>query len=128
MADLFTLSGDYQSKPASMGTSSGAATISSPIDEAVQLASRTQVELTLTSDAPVSLAIPGATAINTVVVRTVGGKVALRVTSSDGTTQSIPVDPFCALVTKTVDITALDVARVTGQETVVKVFLGERVS
>ncbi len=128
MADTFTLAGSYESVPASVGTASGAASITAPIDEVVQLATRTQVEITLTSDAPVALAIPGGTNINAVVIRTVGGKVRARISSSDGATQAVPVDSFMALISESVDITALDVTRVVGQETVVQVFLGERVS
>ena len=128
MADTFTLSGSYDSAPASVGTNSGSASISAPIDEAVQLATRTQVELTLTSDAAQAVTIPGATNINAVVIRATGGKVRVRVASSDGATQAIPVDPFMALITESVNITALDVTRVVGTETIVQIFLGERVS
>jgi hypothetical protein len=128
VADTFTLSGSYESKPASVGSASGAASISAPIDEVVQLETRTQVELTLTSDSAVAVSIPGASNINVVVIRTVGGKVKARISSSDGATQSVPVDPFMALITESVNITALDVTRVAGQETTVQVFLGERVS
>jgi hypothetical protein len=94
----------------------------------VQLETRTQVELTLTSDAAVAVSIPGASNINVVVIRTVGGKVKARISSSDGATQAVPVDPYMSLITESVNITALDVTRVAGQETNVQIFLGERVS
>jgi len=128
VADNFTITGSYTSKPASVGTSSGAATIAAPLEVAVQLQRRTEVELVLDSDSPVAVSIPSASAINAVVLTTVGGKVRARFTSSDGSTQAVPVDPLAVVVSESVDITALDITRVAGQETRVRVFLGERVS
>tara|TARA_Y100000593_G_scaffold86192_1_gene164457 strand:- start:217 stop:603 length:387 start_codon:yes stop_codon:yes gene_type:complete len=128
MADTFNLTGSYSSTPASVGTSSGGATISAPVDETVQLASRTQIELVLSADPAVAVSIPAAANINVVIIRTVGGKVKARFTSSDGATQGVPVDPFAVVISESVNITALDVQRVAGVETTVKVFLGEKVT
>lgn len=55
-------------------------------------------------------------------------KIKVRLTSADGATQVVPIDGFLGLINETVPFTAIDLQRVAGQETKVKVFIGEKTS
>ena len=50
----------------------------------------------------------------------------LRITSADGTSQSVPVDPYCVILSASVGITALDVTRVAATPTIVTVLIGKK--
>lgn len=83
-----------------------------------------EIEIDLTTDAPVSVQFNGMTAALVRVIAT-GGKVRARLTSADGSAQALPVDPFLQLISRSVPFTALDLTRVTGAPTVrVRVALG----
>ncbi len=82
--------------------------------------------ITLNTDA--ALVVPMAanmTGSNVVILKVTGAKVRARLTSSDGSQQSIPVDSFFALTTRSVLITAIDLTRTPGVITTVDVFLGQ---
>ncbi len=53
-------------------------------------------------------------------------KVTVRLTSADGVQQSIPCDGELMITSRSVPFTAVDLTRVAGQETRVKVFLGQK--
>lgn len=125
MADTFKLSGSYTTQPTS-GSPSADPEVVAPIDEAVGLIRKSLSIFDLTVDTPVAVGFGGLTNAHVLIVKTVGGKVRLRITTADGATQAIPVDSFYASISLTVPITAIDVTRVAGQPTTVKVFLGER--
>lgn len=123
MSDLFKLSGDYTT---SCGcNTSGVPQVAAPISETLALAKKTTSRETLTTDSPVAVSLNGLTSAHVVVIKTIGGKVRVRLTSSDGATQAIPVDSFCVLISQSVPVTAIDLTRVTGRSTTVEVFLGE---
>lgn len=127
MADTFKLSGSYTTRPV-VGTQSGAPSIDAPIDETVQLDSMVFQQYLLTSDSPLAIDFSsmGVDSANIVIVKTIGGKIRVRLTSTDGSTQAIPVDSFFLNISLTVPFTALDLTRTAGVETQVRVFLGER--
>lgn len=53
-------------------------------------------------------------------------KVVVRFTSADGTQQSIPVDDFLCILSRSVPFTAIDLARVAGQDATVVLTLGQK--
>jgi len=67
-------------------------------------------------DSPVSIPLAGlgAAGANVVHLRAEGAKVRARVTSTDGSTQAVPVDPLLFVESDSVAITAIDVTRVAG--------------
>jgi hypothetical protein len=104
----------------------GSPDIVTPIEEVLILSNEHNSKVKLTSDAPVSVAFGGVT--NAHVVGLISDKkVRVRLTSADGSSQAIPVDGFLKLISRTVPTTAIDLTRVVGQETNVRVFLGEKV-
>ncbi len=125
MADIFKLLGAYTTQPTS-GSPSGDPEVSAPLSESVGLVRKSVASFNLTADTATVIPLNGLTQVNVLVVKTIGGKVRLRITSADGTTQAIPVDSFYASISLSVPITAIDVTRVAGQQTTVRAFLGER--
>jgi hypothetical protein len=124
MADLFTLSGGYGTRP--LAGSSGFPSIDTPLLEQVQLDREATQKLTLTTDSPVAVDFCGLTEAHVVVVKATGSKVRVRLTSADGSAQAIPVDSFLAIIAQAVPFTAMDVTRLAGGvETEVRIFLGE---
>ena len=80
----------------------------------------------LTVDTAVAVPFGALTEVNVVYILAVGGKIRVRVTSSDGTTQAIPCDPYCLLISNSVGITAIDVMRVAATPTTVTVFVAKK--
>jgi hypothetical protein len=124
MSDVFSLQGGYTATPAS-GCPSGSPSVDTPICESIVLKAKQIVEPTLTVDSPIAVGFGGVTSANVVVIKT-HGKVKARLTSADGTTQSVPVDSFLVLISLTVPVTAIDLTRVAGTDTIVEIFLGEK--
>lgn len=125
MADVFRLDGSYQTQPTS-GNLSGNPEVDALISERVGLRNKAIAVYNLTADSPVSVSLSGMSGINVIMLKTVGGKVRVRLTSADGVQQAIPVDSFLALIDLTVPITAIDLTRQPATATTVQVFLGER--
>lgn len=126
MSHVFKLHGDYSVTPSS-GSPSAAPTVSAPIDETMTLKRAPSVsEYELTADSVQSVAFGPATNAHVIVIKTVGGKIRARLTSADGTTQAIAVDSFAVIISESVPYTALDLTRVSGVTTTVKVLLGEK--
>jgi len=125
VADAFTLSGEYHTTPYT-GVKSGVPSVESPISEKVALVSKALAEYRLTVDTPVSVALGLLTQVNVLVLKAIGGKVRVRLTSADGSQQSIPVDSFLALTTLSVPVTAIDLTRTVGTTTTVEIFIGQR--
>lgn len=125
MSALFTLQGDYSTKPLS-GSPSGDPAVASPIKEPVSLSNQSIGTISLDADGPVTLPLGALTQVNVVMLKTVGGRVTLRYTSSEGVDQAFPVDSFIAHITQSEALTALTVERVPGVQTIVTYFLGER--
>jgi hypothetical protein len=125
VADSFTLSGQYSTTPY-IGVQSGVPSVSSVINERVALINKLIGQYSLEVDAPVAVDLGGLANVNVLVVKAIGGKVRLRITSADGSAQAIPVDGFLALIDLSVPVTAIDLTRVTGTSTNVEIFLGQR--
>lgn len=125
MADTLQISGAWSSTPLVSDPACGTPSITAPIAETLQLKERQLWEDLLTADPAVAVAFGGVANAHVVIVKT-NKKVRLRLTSADGSAQAVPVDGFLQLITKTVPYTAIDVTRVAGVDTKVKVFLGEK--
>lgn len=125
MSDIFAITGSYSATPAS-GTPSADPIITAALDERLMLATEQYSQLTLTNDSPVSLPLGGLSSINALIVKCVGGKVRVRITSADGSQQAVPVDTFLALISAAIPITAVDVTRTPGVQTIVRYFLGQK--
>lgn len=125
MTEVFELSGSFNSEPA-VGDPAGSVLPSSNFNEKFYLKTKEVAQYTLTDDNPKTIALGGLTQVHVIMLRASGGKVRVRLTSADGSTQSIPVDPTLHLISLSVPITAIDVTRVTGISTIVNVFIGEK--
>jgi len=126
MSDLFRLAGSYDTSPQTGAQASGDPQVCATLDERVTVANKTQINIVLDTDDVHVVPLGGLTAAHIVIMRTIGGKAKARFTSTDGTTQAIPVDPFFCLISGTVPITAIDLTRVAGIPTTVKVFMAEK--
>lgn len=124
MADVFTLSGGFTVVPTA-DPASGDPALSVVLAESLQLSAKTVATYALTADSPVSVDFGGVTNAGVVSIRAVGGKVRARLTSADGSTQAVPIDPLGVFLCREVPVTAIDLTRVAGQDTNVVVFLGE---
>jgi hypothetical protein len=125
VADTFSLAGSYQSTPA-FGSPSGVGSIIAPIDEELVLTEKFYDSIDLSTDAPFNVSFGGGvTQAAVVILKAIGGKVRVRVTSTDGSQQSFPLDSFAVIMSVSVPITAIDLTRVPGTATTVDVFLGQ---
>jgi hypothetical protein len=124
VSDSFELQGSWGTSPL-LGNSDAQPTITTPFDELLQLAHKQLNTTDLTVDGATALPFGGVVSAHVIIVKAVGGPVVVRVTSTSGATQSIPVDSFLVIVTQTTAITAVDVARAPGTLTTVTYFFGE---
>jgi hypothetical protein len=125
MSKVFALTGAYSATPAS-GSPSADPIVTAALDERQMLATLQYSQLTLNADTPVVLPLGGLTSANVVIVKCVGGKIRVRITSADGSQQAVPVDTFLALISASVPMTAVDVTRTPGVQTVIRYFLGQK--
>lgn len=126
MADNFTLQGFWRSLPSASGLlASGCPSFNTPISEAVLLKLKQFTDVVLDAD-PAEVVPFGEVVSAHVIMMKSSGKVIARLTSADGTTQIVPVDTTLQLISESVPYTAIDLQRVAGQATSVKVFLGEK--
>jgi len=126
MADQFHLSGEYATSPNTGAEASADPQVCAHIDERLSLENKTTNSVILDDDDPFDVDLGGLANVNVLIMRTQGGKVMAQITSADGDSQSVPVDPFFALISRSVPVTALTLTRVSGTPTTVKVFMGER--
>lgn len=125
MSDQFLLSGGYTTTP--LGSPlSFAAGVEAVINEPLTIKAKVLGEKILTVDTPVVVDFGTLAAAHVVLLKAVGGKVKARLTSADGATQAVPFDTYFILMSDSVPITAIDLTRLTGIETTVRVFLGEK--
>lgn len=85
-------------------------------------------EFELTSDSPVTVPLAALSQAHFVYMRSTGGKIRARLTSADGTQQSIPVDPTLCVMSNSVPFTAIDITRQPGVQVTVRVLLAEKAS
>lgn len=100
--------------------------VTASLDERMQLANEIVSQITLTTDGPVAIPFGPLAGVNLIVLKVSGGPVTVRLTSSAGATQVVPVDTFFTLYSNSVDITAISVTRNPATQTLVKYFLGEK--
>jgi hypothetical protein len=125
MAYQFALTGSYTTTPLN-GEQSLAPTCNAVIDEPLTLTKKTEYDTTLTVDTPVAVQFGGVVNAHVVILKAVGGKMRARLTSADGTQQSVPVDSVLVLTALSVPVTAIDLTRVPATPVDVRVMLGER--
>lgn len=124
MAYQFTLTGTYDVTPLDSVVSFGT-NITTPINEPIVIARKLDADIDLDVDVPVAVNFGGLTSANIVMLKAVGAKVRARITSADGSQQSIPFDTYVILMSMDTPITAIDLLRTAGVATQVRVFLGE---
>jgi hypothetical protein len=125
MADAFRLQGSYELVPLS-APASFAQSVVAPITEAKTLADKASTDIVLSADAPVPIPFGSLPSANVVILKSTGGKVTARLTSADGSAQSIPFDTYFILMSDSVPITAIDLTRVAGIPTTVRIFIGQK--
>lgn len=126
MSDKFEITGQWGTTPQNGSLlSSGAPSMLAPIKETVTLSQKNYDDYTLDADAVQAVAFGGVENANVVQI-SCDRKISIRLTSADGATQTIPVDGHLSLISRTVPFTAIDLQRVAGQETRVKVFIGQK--
>lgn len=123
--DVFRLQGSLYTQPTT-GSPSGDPEVETPIMEQMALRNKTIGQYNLDTNDPVAVSLAGLEGANVVMVKSVGGRVRVRITSADGVEQAVPVDSFMVFTTLTQAITAIDLTRQPGVSTNVRVFLGER--
>jgi hypothetical protein len=124
VAYQFALTGGYTTTPLD-GVPSLAPNVDAPIDESMVITKKTESDIDLNVDTPVPVAFGGVVNASIVILKTVGGKIKARLTSADGTTQSIPVDSTFILISRSVPFTAIDLTRVPATPCQVRVYVGE---
>lgn len=93
--------------------------------ESLYLTDKLTGNLALGADSPVSVGFGSIVNASVIILRSTS-KVRARITSADGSTQSVPVDPLFVLLAGSVPVTAIDLTRLAGVNTNVTLFLGER--
>ena len=126
MSDKFSITGSWQTSPQTGALlASGAPSLSAPINEVVTLAQKNFDDYLLSADAVVPVQFGGVANANVIEI-SCDRKIKARFTSADGAVQVMPIDGHLSLISKTVPYTAIDLQRVAGQETRVKVFIGQK--
>lgn len=94
----------------------------------IPLAKKSYGEFILTDSTVTAVPLGGLTEVHVLCVQTNAGKVRLRITTADGATQAIPVDPVYVQITSSVPITALDITRDTtiSNAVTVSVLMGQK--
>jgi len=125
LADTFELSGSYATEPSS-GSPSADPSLAAAIEESVSLDLKELRTYRLDADSVQTVDLGGLDEVNVLLVKAVGGKLKVRLTSTDGTTQAVPVDSFLCIISESVGITAIDLLRETGIEVTAKIFMGQK--
>jgi hypothetical protein len=124
--DVLAITGTVQTTPSDI-TSSGLPSVIAQLAETMLLSTRSVPgRYDLTSDSPQAVSLGALTAVNFLFIKVSGGgHVRVRVTSTDGATQAVPVDSVYFSTCSLVAITAIDLTRDPGVETLVDVILGQ---
>ncbi len=109
-----------------VGSPSGQPTVLLTLEEKVYLKRVLSTNVSLTTDVATPVSLGALAAVNFLSIRAEGGYVRVRITSSQGATQSIPVDPSLILQSDDLDITAIDLLRESTVDTEVYIVLGEK--
>lgn len=125
MSSSFALIGSYTATP-SGAYPSGDPMVTASLDERMSLSNESVSQLVLDSEGFQSLPLCALDSVNLIVLKVLGNPVTVRLTSSAGVTQAVPVDSFFTLFSRGSNITAIDVARTPGSLTTIKYFLGQK--
>lgn len=125
MAQQLTIEGALVISEA-VGDYQGQSQVTNTIAEKMSILQYQNTVYVLSSDSAQTVALGALTEINVLQIRVVGNKVRVRITSTDGTTQAIPVDSFLCIVSDSVSITAVDLTRTAGSETTVYVTICQK--
>lgn len=125
MVTTFRLYGSIVAAPA-LGVPSGVSGVSIPLQETLALMAAETRRYVLLTDDPVVVSLGGLTAVHVLLAQTDGNKVRLRLTSTDGTNQALPVDPTALLFARSVPFSAVELTRVSGVATTVDLYLGQK--
>jgi len=125
MADSFKLLGSYEWNPLGNPLSFAPVGIAQ-ISEGKTLKVKQVADVELLVDTPVAVPFGGVVNAHIVILKATGGKVRARCTSADGALQAVPFDTYWILMSESVPLTAIDLTRVAGTVTTVRVFLGEK--
>jgi len=109
-----------------VGAPSGQPTVLLTLEEKVYLKRVLSTNVSLLTDVLTPVSLGPLAKVNYLIVRAEGGYVRVRITSSQGVTQSIPVDPSLILQSDDLDITAIDLLRESTVDTEVYIVLGEK--
>lgn len=126
MSDVLSLQGSITT-----GEGCGCATpfspsVAIPIETSLPIKGAVNMgEFELTDDSPVSVPLAALAKAHVVFLHVTGGKVRARLTSADGSSQAIPVDPVLYVQSESVPFTALDLTRAAGTHVTVRVLLAE---
>ncbi len=129
MTDTLAITGSLQTQPTNP-SASGLSSVLTQLAETLVLQSKcVPGEYDLTSDSPQVVSFGALAQINFFFIKiNGGGHVRVRITSSDGTQQAIPVDQISLNICSLVAITAMDLTRDPGVETLVDIILGQAAS
>jgi hypothetical protein len=125
MAQQLTIEGALVIKEA-VGDYQGQSQVTNTIAEKMSILQYQNTVYVLSADSAQTVALGALSEVNVLQIRVVGNKVRVRITSSDGTSQAIPVDSFLCIVTDSVSITAVDLTRTAGSETTVYVTICQK--
>ena len=123
MSEVARLQGSLTSTPTYLPN--GQARVTIPLDESLSCSNSLSTTVNLSDDNVYEVPLGALANVNVLMIRATGGKIRVRITSADGTHQSIPTD-FLLLYTRTVSITAVDLTRTAGTSTVVSVYMGDK--
>lgn len=124
-----------QQKVTFIGSVDMAAPVGSPSGQPQTLISYNEISYTekvlsqnifLGVDTPVAVSLGQLSGVNFLSIRADGAKIRVRITSTDGSTQAVPVDPLLVLRCDSTDITAIDITRTAGIDTDVYIVLGKK--
>ena len=113
---MLTFNGEVAVEPPS-GNNSGQPTVLVSYSQRVAQERQLVTTYTLDADPVVSVDFGPLTEVNFLSITAVGNKIRVRITSADGTTQAIPVDPSLILRCDSVGITAIDLMRTATYDT-----------
>lgn len=124
-ASVYKLSGSYSTQPA-QGAPSGKASESALLNEVVYLSVKTTNEILLSDATPVDVPFGGVDEAAVVFLKSVGGPVEVKLTTSLGVDQVIPIDGMLQLISVSNPVQSITLTRTSSVNTLVNVFLGEK--
>lgn len=95
------------------------------LQEAMSITAKQSIAFTVPSDAAFPIDLSATPNVNALFIDA-SAKVKLTITTADGATQVIPVDPMMIWFSASVPITALSITRVPSTDTTVRLILGDK--